>query len=140
MVAMALLTVLTLALASTFLIASKTLSNESRIISADTAVSHASFSLTRDLATAAGVPTGTISRAGSLTLTYGSPLVTVVYSVDSNNELIRTVNGSARVAARGITSVAITASGCYATATIQPSAGGAAAVTLNVSNRPAGCF
>ena len=140
MVGMALLTLITLALAGTFLVASRTLSNEARIISADTAVSHATFSLTRDLATATTVPAGTISSAGTLTLTYGSPSVTVVYSVDSNNELIRKLNGSAQVAARGITRIVIGVTGCYATATIQPSASGAAAVTLNVSNRPAGCL
>jgi hypothetical protein len=54
--------------------------------------------------------------------------------------LIRTVSGSAQVAARGITSVTIAVTGCYATVTILPSAVGATASTLNVSNRPGGCF
>ena len=142
MVGMALVTVITLALAGTFLVASRSLTNEARIISADTAVSHASFSLTRDLASAATIPTGVISAApaSTVTLSYGSPPVSVVYSIDASNELVRTVGGVAGVAARGISSVAISAPGCYSTVTIQPSAVGAAAVTLNVSNRPGGCF
>jgi hypothetical protein len=64
----------------------------------------------------------------------------VVYSVDASRNLIRTVNGTAQVAARGITSVTIAVTGCYTTITIQPSAVGATASTLNVSNRPGGCF
>jgi prepilin-type N-terminal cleavage/methylation domain-containing protein len=140
MVGMALLTVMTVAMVGTFLVGSRSLTNEARLIAADTAVSHASFSLTRDLASATTVPTGTISAASSVTLTYGSPLVSVVYSVDGSNALIRTANGTAKVVARGITSVIITAAGCYATVTIQPSATGAASATLNVGNRPAGCL
>ncbi|MDQ6710005.1 MAG: prepilin-type N-terminal cleavage/methylation domain-containing protein [Candidatus Dormibacteraeota bacterium] len=140
MIGMALFTVITIAMAGTFLIGTRTLTNEARKIAADTAVSHASFTLTRDLASATTVPTGTIAAGSTVTLTYGSPAVTVVYSVDSSSSLIRTVGGSALVAARGITSVVITATGCYETASIQPSATGAASVALNVSNRPGGCF
>jgi prepilin-type N-terminal cleavage/methylation domain-containing protein len=139
-IGMAILTGITLAMASTFLVASKSLSNEARIIAADTAISHASFSLTRDLASATTPPTGTVAAASTLTLSYGSPAVTVVYSIDASNALVRTVNGTAQVAARGITSVVITAAGCYTTAIIQPSATGASAVTLNVGNRPGGCL
>jgi hypothetical protein len=39
-----------------------------------------------------------------------------------------------------MTSVVISAVGCYATVTLQPSATGAPAATLNLSNRIAGCF
>lgn len=140
MIGMALLTVITVAMAGTFLVASRSLTSEARVLSADTAVSHASFSLTRDLASAATAPTGTVSAASTLTLSYGSPVVTVVYSINRSGDLVRTANGAAQVAARGITSIVITATGCYATATIQPSAIGASAVTLNVANRPGGCF
>lgn len=140
MIGMALFSVITIAMAGTFLIGTRTLTNEAREIAADTAVSHASFTLTRDLASATTVPTGTIAAGSTVTLAYGSPAVTVVYSINSGNDLIRTVAGSAHVAARGITSVVITATACYETATIQPSAAGAASVALNVSNRPAGCF
>ena len=140
MVGAALLTVITLAMAGTFLVAYKSLTNEARVVAADTAASHTSFTLTRDLASAATVPAGTVSSSSTVTLTYGAPLVTVVYSLNAKNELIRTVNGSAQVAARDVTSVVITATGCYATATIQPSATGAAAYSLNVANRPGGCF
>ncbi|MDQ6883317.1 MAG: prepilin-type N-terminal cleavage/methylation domain-containing protein [Candidatus Dormibacteraeota bacterium] len=140
MIGMALFTVITIAMGGTFLIGTRTLTNEARQIAADTAVSHASFTLTRDLASATTIPTGTIAAGSTVAFTYGSPAVTVRYSIDSSSSLIRTVAGSAQVAARGITSVVITATGCYETATIQPSAAGAASVTLNVSNRPAGCF
>ena len=109
-------------------------------VPADSATSDASLSLLRDLSTAAAITAGTINTATPMTLTYGSGPTTVVYSIDGNRNLIRTVNGTAQVAARGITSVTIAIAGCYATVTIQPSAVGATASTLNVSNRPGGCF
>ena len=139
-VGLGILTIASLAMAGTFLVGYKAVTNEANVISADTAVSHASITLTRDLESAAAIPTGTISSSSSLTLTYGSPSVTVVYSISANHDLIRTAGGSATVAARGMTSVVISAAGCYATLTLQPSATGAAAVTLNLSNRIAGCF
>ncbi len=146
MIALAILSVITVAMAGTFLVASRAVSNEARIIAADEAVSGASVWLTRDLSSATPLPTGTVSTGTTLTLTYGSPAVTVVYSVDNNNDLVRTVNGTGETAARGISSVSIsvpgppTAPSCYATVTIQPSATGATPVTFNVSNRPGGCF
>ena len=137
------LSIVTLVMASTFLVGVRAISNEARIIAADNATSDASLSLVRDLNSAVTVPVGTINAATPMTLTYGSPAVTVVYSVDASGNLIRTVNGSAQVAARGITSVTVALIGvstCYTTVTIQPSAVGASASTLNVSNRPGGCF
>ena len=141
-VAMAILTIAAVAMAGTFLVADQAITKEASIISADTAVSYAGISLTRDLESAASIPTGTISSVpvSTLTLTYGSPSVTVVYSITANHDLVRTAGGVARVAARGMTSVVISAVGCYATLTLQPSATGAAAATLNLSNRIAGCF
>ena len=127
-------------MAGTFLVGIRAISNESRVIAADNATSDASLSLVRDLSSAAAVTAGTINAATPMTLTYGSPAITVVYSVDASRNLIRTVNGTAQVAARGITSVTIAVAGCYATVTIQPSAVGATSSTLNVSNRPGGCF
>ena len=142
MVGMAILSVIAVAMAGTFLVANRAVSGEARVIAADEAISGASLWLTRDLNSANAVPAGpvTISAGNPLTLSYGSPAVTVVYSVDNNNDLLRTVNGTATTAARGITSVTITALGCYATVTMQPSATGAAAATFNVSNRPGGCW
>lgn len=142
-IALAIVTAITLALAGSFLVAGRSLSNEASTIAADTAISHASFTLTRDLASASPVPTGTVSTSPPTTLglTYGSPPgTTVVYSINGNGDLVRTAGGSTQVAARGIRSVIVVAAGCYLTATIQPSAAGAAPVTLNVGNRPGGCF
>ena len=140
MVGIAIFAIVSLVMISTFLVGYRTISTEARIIAADTATSNASLSLVRDLNSANALPAGTISATSTVTLTYGSPAVTVVYSVDANGNLIRTVNGSAQVAARGITNVVISVSGCYATVTIQPSASGTTASALNVSNRPGGCF
>jgi prepilin-type N-terminal cleavage/methylation domain-containing protein len=140
MVGLAIFAIVSVVMASTFLVGYKTITNESRIIAADNAVGEASLSLVRDLNSADALVGGTINSGNPLTLTYGSGATTVIYSVDPNHNLIRTVNGTAQVAARGITSVTIAVTGCYATVTIQPSATGAAASTLNVSNRPAGCF
>jgi len=131
MVGVAIFTVLTLAMAGTFLVGYRAISNEARVIAADTAVSGAT--------TTAGCPC-TIQVGGPMTLTYGVPPVTVVYIVDAGRNLIRTVNGSPQVVARGMTSVTVSWAGCYGTVTIQPSATGASAVVLNVSNRPGGCI
>ena len=142
MVSIAIFTVVSVAMGGTFLVGYRALSSEARVIAADTAVSNASLWLTRDLnsaTTTIGCPC-TIQAGSPLTLTYGVPPVTVVYSVDASRNLIRTVNGNAQVAARGITSVSISWAGCYGTVSILPSATGAVAVTLNVSNRPGGCF
>lgn len=140
MVSLAIFAIVSIVMVSTFLVGYKTITNEARTIAADTAVSEASISLVRDLNSADTLVAGTINTGSTLTLTYASSSVTVVYSIDAKNNLIRTVNGTAQVAARGLTSVTIGVAGCYATVTIQPSAAGAAASTLNVSNRPGGCF
>jgi len=140
MVGLAILSIVAIAMAGTFLVATRAVSSEARVIAADEAVSGASLWLTRDLNSAVALPTGTVNSGTTMTLTYGSPAVTVVYSVNNNRDLVRTVNGAATTAARGITSVTVTAAGCYATVTIQPSATGATAATFNVSNRPGGCW
>ncbi|HEX9095494.1 MAG TPA: type II secretion system protein [Candidatus Dormibacteraeota bacterium] len=140
LIGITILSIVTLVMASTFLVGIRAISNEARVIAADNATSDASLSLVRDLSSAVAVTAGTINSATPLTLTHGSPVITVVYSIDANRNLIRTVNGTAQVAARGITSVTIAVAGCYATVTIQPSAVGSTASTLNVSNRPGGCF
>jgi prepilin-type N-terminal cleavage/methylation domain-containing protein len=136
------------AMASTFLVGYKAISNESRTIAADIAVSEASIWLTRDLNSSdAPLPSGTISAGNPMPFTYGGvgPNATaVIYAVDANKNLTRSLNGgTTQVAARGITSVRIAwggTTGCYGTITIQPAATGAAAVVLNISNRPGGCF
>jgi type II secretory pathway pseudopilin PulG len=140
LIAITILSIVVLVMASTFLVGVRAISNEARIIAADNASSDASLSLVRDLSSATTVTAGTINAATPMTLTYGAAPTTLVYSVDGNRNLIRTVNGAAQVAARGITSVTVAVTGCYATVTIQPSAVGATASTLNVSNRPGGCF
>jgi len=140
MVSIAIFTIVSLAMAGTFLVGYRAISNEARVIAADTAVSDASLSLIRDLNSATPLPSGTIDSASSVTLTYGSPQVSVRYSLDANRNLIRTVNGGPnQAAARGITRVTISWVGCYGTVTILPSATGAVTVVLNVSNRPGGC-
>lgn len=139
-VGVAIMVVVSIALAGTFLVGYKTLTTEALTIAADTAVNEASLVLVKDLNSASAPVAGTIGGGSTITLNYGSPATTVVYSVDGSTNLIRTVNGSAQTAARGITSITVTTTGCYATVTIQPSATGATASTLNVSDRPGGCF
>jgi prepilin-type N-terminal cleavage/methylation domain-containing protein len=143
MVSVTIFAVVTVAMAGTFLVGFRALSNEARVIAADTAVSEASMWLIRDLnsaTTTLGCPC-TILAGSPMPLAYGAPPPTaVVYSIDASQNLIRTVNGSPQVAARGITRVDISWVGCYGTVSILPSATGAVAVVLNVSNRPGGCL
>jgi len=143
LVAIAVLSIVGLALAGTFAIGARTINQQAREIAADTAVSQASMSLVRDYSSASSVSTGTISSgSGSLTVTAGSPATTVTYTIDANQNLIRTVGAAASVAARGLSSLTVATGNpaCYLTLTIQPSAVGAAAKTLNVGIRTGGCF
>lgn len=142
MIGVLLMTILSLAMVGTFTVGYRTLSQETRQIAADNAVNGADMALTRDLSIATVLPTGTIGGGSTVAFTYGPPGSTaVVYSIDGSNNLIRTVNLNAQVVARGMSSVTISAvaGSCYATVILQPSAVGAAARTLNVSNRPGGC-
>jgi Tfp pilus assembly protein PilV len=142
MIGVLLMTILSLAMVGTFTVGYRTLSQETRQIAADNAVNGADIALTRDLSMATVLPTGTIGGGSTVAFAYGAPGTNaVVYSVDANKNLIRTLNGAAQVVARGMTSVTISAvaGSCYSTVTLQPSAVGAAARTLNVGNRPGGC-
>lgn len=135
-----------LALASSFLLGYRTISQEARQIAADQAVSGASLSLVRDLTSATTIPAGTITPSvGTLTITFGpAPATNLTYRIDARNNLIRTVGGVSTVAARGMQSLTIAAPNpaCYYTLTIRPSAVGAVAVTMNVSRRTGatGCY
>jgi prepilin-type N-terminal cleavage/methylation domain-containing protein len=139
-------TVVSLALASAFLLGYRTISQEARQIAADQAISNASLTLLRDLTSATTISTGTITAGSAppLSVTYGVPATTATYGIDAKNNLIRTVGGTQRVAARGMARVVIAPPGpaCYYTVTLTPSAVGAVAVTLNASTRvgPQGCF
>ena len=142
MIGTLLMTILSLAMVGTFAVGYRTLSEETRQIAADNAVNGADVALTRDLSMATVLPTGTIGGGSTVALVYGPPgSDAVVYSIDGNKNLIRTLNGNDQVVARGLSSVTISAvaGSCYATVILQPSAIGAAARTLNVSNRPGGC-
>ena len=144
LVALLVTSVVLLALAGTFLIGYRALSQEAQQIAADQAVSQASLSLTRDLSTATTwVQTGALAPGNgqTLTVTYGSPATVVVYSISANRDLLRTA-GVPSVAARGVQSVSVAAGtpACYLTVTILPSATGAASQTLNVGLRTGGCL
>ena len=142
MIGVLLMAILSLAMVGTFAIGYRTLSQEARQIAADNAVNGADMALTRDLNMATVLPTGTIGGGSTVSFNYGAPASNaVVYSIDGSKNLIRTLNGTAQVVSRGMNTVTISAPAgtCYATVTLQPSAVGAAARTLNVANRPGGC-
>jgi prepilin-type N-terminal cleavage/methylation domain-containing protein len=144
LVALLVTSVVMLALAGTFLIGYRALSQEAQQIAADEAISQASLSLTRDLSSATSwVVTGALGPGNgqTLTVTYGSPATVVVYSISANRDLLRTT-GVPSVAARGVQSVSVAtgAPACYLTVTILPSATGAVSQTLNVGLRTGGCL
>jgi hypothetical protein len=147
MLGLVLMTVVSLALAGATVVGYRTFTVETRQIAAGKAVSGASLTLVRDLSSATTFTTGTITpNTGTLQVTYGIPPATVVtYRIDASNNLTRTVGGSTSVAARGMQSVILTRAAnpvCAATVTLRPSAVGAAAVNLQVSQRVGnrGCF
>lgn len=147
MVGLVLMTVVSLTLAGATVVGYRTFTVETRQIATGKAVSGASLTLVRDLSSATAFTIGTITRnnVGSFQVTYGSPAITVTYRIDAANNLTRTAGGSTSVAARGMQSVTIARAAnpvCDITVTIRPSAVGAAAVTLRVSQRVGarGCF
>jgi prepilin-type N-terminal cleavage/methylation domain-containing protein len=145
MVGLLITTIVSVALAGAFLVGYRTISTEANQISADQAVSGASLPMLRDFTSATTITTGTITPgAGNITVTYGNPVVTVVYRITAANSLTRTVGAVSTVAARGMQRVVVAVPNptCYYTLTLTPSAAGAAAVTLNFSTRvgPQGCF
>src|SRR5438445_1089660 len=98
MVSIAIFTIVSLAMAGTFLVGLRAIGNEARVIAADTAVSEASLWLTRDLnseATTLGCPCTIQAGSPPMALMYGVPPGTpVVYSIDASQNLIRNVNGT----------------------------------------------
>lgn len=145
MVGLVIMVVVSLALAGATVVGYRTINKEARGLAADQAVSSASLALVRDLSSATTITTGTISPStGTLTVTYGSPAVTATYRIDANKNLTRSVGASTSVAARGMQTVTIARGNpaCYLAVTITPSAVGAIASTLNVTQRggAAGCF
>lgn len=147
MLGLVLMTVVSLALAGATVVGYRTFTVETRQIGAGKAVSGATLTLVRDLSSATAFTVGTITRNnGQLQVTYGGPPATVAtYRIDAANNLTRTVGGTTSVAARGMQSLTIARAAnpvCDVTVTIRPSAVGAAAVTLRVSQRvgPRGCF
>src|SRR6202162_6362647 len=90
LIGITILSIVTLVMASTFLVVIRAIRNEARVIAADNATADTSLSLVRDLNSAVAVAAGTINAATPMTLTYGSAPTTVVYSVDGNRKLIRT--------------------------------------------------
>lgn len=147
MLGLALMTVVSLALGGATVVGYRTFTAEARQIAAGKAVSSATLTLVRDLSSATAFTTGTITPGvGTLQVTYGpAPATTVTYRVDAANNLTRTIGASTSVAARGMQSVTVTRAVnpvCDTTVTIRPSAVGAVAVTLRVSQRVGtlGCF
>lgn len=145
MVGLVIMTVVALALVGATLVGYRTITVEARTIAANQTVSNASLALVRDLSSATTIATGTISPgAGTLTVTYGSPVTTVTYRIDANRNLLRTVGASTSVAARGMQTLTIAVGNpaCFTAVTITPSAVGAVGSTLNVTQRAGaqGCF
>ena len=147
MIGLALMTVVSLALGGATVVGYRTFTTEARQIAAGKAVSGATLTLVRDVGSATALTTGTITPGvGTLQVTYGpAPATTVIYRIDASNNLTRSTGGSTSVAARGMQSVTIARAVnpvCDVTVTIRPSAVGAAAVTLRVSQRVGnrGCF
>jgi prepilin-type N-terminal cleavage/methylation domain-containing protein len=147
MVGLVILSIIMVALGGTFLVGYTTISREASAIAADTAVTSASFVLSRDMTSSiktSSLPATISPGSGSLNFQYGSPSVSATYTIDANLNLLRTTGGAASVVARGVQQMTVSAAGCVTTITILPSANGAAAQTLTMSQRVGaagtGCF
>ena len=145
LVALALTSLVALVLAQTFLVGYTVLTTESRAIAADTAISSATLTLTRDLSSgtvSSALPDTLAPASGSLSLSYGNPAVSVTYRIDAARNLVRTVAGVSTVSSRGLRQVVVTqaAPACFLSVSLTPSATGAAAQTMRIGPRALGCF
>ncbi len=150
LVGLAVITIIGLALGSTFLVGYTALNREARQLGAGTAAANASLTLTRDLSSStisSGLGVTITAGSGSLSLTYGSPATNVTYTIDANNNLIRTLSGGSSgsfVAARGVIQLTVSAGtpACVVNVSLLPSAVGATSQSLTVSRRigASGCF
>jgi prepilin-type N-terminal cleavage/methylation domain-containing protein len=145
LVTLALTSLVGLVLAQTFLVGYQTLTAESRAIAADQAISSATLSLTRDVTSAtvsSALPVTLTTSSGSLVLAYGTAPVIVTYTIDASNNLLRSVGGVSTVASRGVQQLVVSrgAPACLLSVTVTPSTTGAAAQTVNLGQRPLGCF
>jgi prepilin-type N-terminal cleavage/methylation domain-containing protein len=145
LVSLALSAMVALVLAQTFLVGYQALTAESRAVAGDQAISSASLSLTRDLSsgkTTSVLPLTLTPSSGSMVVVYGSTPTTATYTIDASNNLIRSSGGTSTVAARGLKRLDLSAGVplCYLSLTLTPSTTGAAAQTLQVSERSLGCF
>ncbi len=150
MVSLAVLSIMAVALGGTFLVAFTSLSREASQIAAGTAVSAASLALTRDLSSStvtSALPDTLTVGSGTLVLTAGPPgaTTTATYTIDANSNLVRTLSGAASgsfTAARGVKTLTVSSGipACQLTVSLLPSATGATAQALTVSQRTQGCF
>jgi prepilin-type N-terminal cleavage/methylation domain-containing protein len=145
LVAIALSALVALVLAQTFLVGYGVLTAESRALAGDTAISTATLSLTRDLSSgtvSSALPDSLTAGSGTLSLSYGNPAVTVSYSIDAAGNLIRSVAGVSSVSSRGLQQLLVTAGtpACFLSVTLTPSAVGATPQTVQIGQRPQGCF
>ena len=151
LISLAIMSIVGVVLAETFVVGYTTLSTESRQLAADNTASDASLWLTRDVDSSTIVSvlpvTLTPGSATTIVLNYGAaPGTTVTYSIDSKGNLLRAVSGgNTGVAARGVASLKLALTGvgspvCDLTAAITPAATGAGPRTLQLGQRVAGCF
>lgn len=149
LISLAIVGIVSVVLAETFVVGYTTLSTESRQLAADNTASDASLWLTRDLQSSTlntALPVTLTPGTGTLSLSYGNPSTTVTYSIDASGNLQRAVSGGATTAAaRGMAQLTVATAGgsnpsCYLTITITPSANGARVRTLQVGQRVGGCF
>jgi prepilin-type N-terminal cleavage/methylation domain-containing protein len=146
-IAIAISSLIMVALGGSFAVGYRIISTEASTIYADTAVSQSTVNLLRDLASAttvAPVPGTLTAGAGTVTVTYGSPAVTAIYTIDATGTLLRASGGRTTAAARGLRSLVFSqgAAACLLVVSISPSAAGAPTQTLDVALRPGatGCF
>jgi hypothetical protein len=137
--------VIVVALGSTFLVGYSAINRSNATMAGDNATASVSVALTRDISSANGVspalPVTLTPGAGSITFTPAGSTPPRVYTIDGAGNVVRTVGGTATVAARGIAQLqfAVGSSACQMQVTITASMGALGAQGLTVARRMQGC-
>jgi hypothetical protein len=141
----AITSIIVVALGGTFVVGYSAINRSNATMAGDNATANASVALTRDIGSAAGVspalPVTLTPGAGSITFTPAGSTPPRTYTIDSAGNVVRTVGGAARVAARGIATVqfATGSATCQLQVTITASKGALGAQGLTVARRMLGC-
>lgn len=137
--------VIMVALGGTSVVGYAAINRSNATMAGDSAIASTSVALTRDISSATGVspglPVTLVPGVGSITFTPAGSTPARIYTIDLAGNVVRTVGGTATVAARGVAQLQFAAgsSACQIQVTMTASKGTLGAQSLIVARRMQGC-